>query len=374
MEVSRFKRCNMMHRVQTDALQRWIDSGKRGTLAIATGAGKSRIPIEYLKTIWRPDMKVLLSTPKTDLRDRNWKEEFSKWNAEHIWPHIVSECYQTIYKWKNTHWDLVIMDEAHLGISKQYGLFLENNSFDQIIGLSATPPVSETLDRFAPVIFTYTLDEAIEDEIVNPFNLTIVNHKLGTEKTIKAGNKKNSFYQSEEKRYLYLSNQLKAAYNKPKRGKYDPVMIAALHRANFLYSLPSKIEPAKKILSSLKGRTLVFTERTDILDKITPYGVHSNKSDEANEKILSSYMKGEIDTLGSVGKLKEGVNLPGLSNLLVVSYSSSDRDMIQKLGRVLRKDSEEVGDVYIFVTKNTQEEIWYSKMTEGLNLTNIRYL
>ena len=62
-------------------------------LSMATGAGKSKIPIDYIKA--NPDIsKVAILVPTEELRDNNWREEFEKWDALDIWENKVeSHCY-----------------------------------------------------------------------------------------------------------------------------------------------------------------------------------------------------------------------------------------------------------------------------------------
>jgi len=63
--------------------------------------------------------------------------------------------------------------------------------------------------------------------------------------------------------------------------------------------------------------------------------------------------------------LKQGANLKGADNVIMMSYYSSSIDMIQRIGR-LRKNGNKKGNVFIFVTVGTQEEKWFKKMTETI--------
>ena len=55
-----------------------------------------------------------------------------------------------------------------------------------------------------------------------------------------------------------------------------------------------------------------------------------------------------------------------------MSYYSSEKDIIQRLGR-MRKNGDKVGNAFILLTKNTQEIVWFSKMIENLQDFNIIY-
>lgn len=95
--------------IQSRAKKAWLDSDRKNTLVVPTGGGKSKITIDILKELYERDLhNVLLLTNSTELRDNSWKQEFSKWGYK--WESIQSECYQTVYKWKDKHYDLVIAD------------------------------------------------------------------------------------------------------------------------------------------------------------------------------------------------------------------------------------------------------------------------
>ena len=93
----------------------WLESDRKNSLILGTGTGKSKVAIDILKQLFLDETlcyssRILLLTNSTDLRDNNWKAEFVKWDALDLWEVITSECYQTVYKWGNTQWDLVIAD------------------------------------------------------------------------------------------------------------------------------------------------------------------------------------------------------------------------------------------------------------------------
>jgi len=81
--------------------------------------------------------------------------------------------------------------------------------------------------------------------------------------------------------------------------------------------------------------------------------------------------KGEIKNIASFKKLKQGANLSNLDNIIITSYYSSTKDLIQRIGR-LRKAGKRVGNVIILVTKGTKEEDWFLKMFVSLGINETR--
>ena len=101
--------------VQNEALNSWIDNNCKGSLAMATGAGKSRcalLAIEYLiKVLEIKNPKVLLAVPTESLRDQNWLDEFKKWKMTKYYKFLDRYCYVSLNKINYQTYDLVILDD-----------------------------------------------------------------------------------------------------------------------------------------------------------------------------------------------------------------------------------------------------------------------
>mgnify|MGYP002684185793 FL=1 len=105
---------------------------------------------------------------------------------------------------------------------------------------------------------------------------------------------------------------------------------------------------------------------------MVPGGVISSRnSEKKNTEIRDMFDKGEIKNIASFKKLKQGANLSNLDNIIITSYYSSTKDLIQRVGR-LRKAGKRVGNVIILVTKGTKEEDWFLKMFVSLGINETR--
>ena len=128
-----------------------------------------------------------------------------------------------------------------------------------------------------------------------------------------------------------------------------------------MYNLTSKEHACKKLLETL-DRTIIFGNSIDSLRRITPFVITSRNSDEQNGYLRRRFEDRQIPNIASFKKLKQGANISGgLDNCVIVSYYSKEIDVIQRFGR-LRKNEDILGRVFIFVTKDTREEIWYQDM------------
>ncbi len=365
-------------KIQDEALVSWINAGKKGTLEIITGLGKTKIAIEAIKT-YPKDAKILFLAEQTD-REMELRNEQEKWEAS---DYVIDfACYQSAYKWIGTNWDLVIADEIHDSLTKEYSKFYTNNSYTNIIGLSATVDrkamVDEEeqvikghlLDKFCPVCYTYGIDEGQIDGTSRKLDVYVISHKLDTESvTIVSGTKVKPIMKTEFSAYQYKDNQFKYALYAPESRRKYLIRNSSASRAKLLYELPSKMEAAKKLTEAMVGKSIIFGNSIDTLLQITPNVVSSRNADKKNLRIREEFDNGDINLIGSFKKLKQGANLVGLDNCIIHSYYSKSKDLIQRIGRM--RNNGEIGRVFIFVTYGTQEVKWYNMMFEGLEHLNI---
>jgi ERCC4-related helicase len=67
--------------------------------------------------------------------------------------------------------------------------------------------------------------------------------------------------------------------------------------------------------------------------------------------------------------LKQGANIRGgLDTVMIVSFYGKSVDWIQRIGR-LSKDGDKEGRIIIFVTLETQEEKWFKKMVDKIDMS-----
>ena len=368
--------------VQKEALASWTKNGRKGTVEIITGLGKTKIAMDAIGTL--PKTAKILFLAEVKDREVELRNEMKKWKVNHD---VDFLCYQSAYKLTNEKYDLVIADEIHDSLTVKYSEFYENNSYKYILGLSATVDRRAWADEennvrkgdmikdIAPVVYTYGIDEGQRDGTSRKLNVHVIRHKLDMRnKTVKAGNKKNPFMQTEWSAYQYWSKQMAQAFYMPENIKVFRIRTSSAARAKILYNLESKIKATKKLVKKLetkKKRTILFGNSLEALENITPNVVSSNNDDKTNTKIRSDFDNKKISTIGSFKKLKQGANLVDLDTCVIMSYYSKSKDLIQRIGR-MRNDGT-LGNVYIFVTMGTQEEKWFETMFEDANSLNLIY-
>jgi superfamily II DNA or RNA helicase len=376
--------------VQQKALKAWINKGKTGTCEIITGLGKTFISLHALYTMPK-DSKVHLFLAEATDRKKDLMDDIIKYNkifkkdvlADY---NLEFYCYQTAYKWRDKDFGLVIADEIHDALSPAYSQFFIYNGYDAIIGLSATIikntryeiegnifTKGDLLDKFAPICFSYGMDEGQNDGTARKLDVYVISNKLNAfDKDIKAGNKTKVFYQTEKAAYDYWDSQHKRAwFIVDDEKKQLKIRITAHKRSQILYKLNSKVKAVKALLKGIDSKTIVFGNSIETLLKVTKNVVSSKNTDEENSKIRYNFESDKISVIGSFKKLKQGANLTGLDNCIIMSYYGTDKDLIQRMGRLRQNGT--IGNVFIFVTTSTQEEVWFSKMFEKVNNLNLIY-
>ena len=379
-------------KVQKEAVDIWYNLPNRcGTIEAITGIGKNFMFLQCLHKLAK-GIKVLFLAEQID-REFDVRNDIKKYdklfktNTLKDYD-ITFMTYQSAYKLKDTEWHFVAADEIHDSLSPAYSQFYFNNHYDYILGLSATIirdtkyeengveyTKGDLVDKIAPICYRYTIDDGQRDGTARKLKLNIIPVQLDSvNKNILAGNKKKQFYTTEKANYDYWDNEFKKAlFIQDENVKTLKIRITSAARAKVLYKLPSKIVKVKKLLKTLKGKTLLFGNDLDTLLSITPNVICSRYSNDKNKEIRENFDSGKINLIGSFKKLKQGANLSNLDNIIIMSYYSTTKDLIQRLGR-LRLDGDKIGNVYIFLTKNTQEEVWFNKMFKEVNSLEIKTL
>ncbi len=360
--------------VQRSAVDAWIKADKKGTFELSTGTGKTIAALHCLSTMPRGDGKVHLFLAETNSRESDLNKDLKLYNdlfgidLKSVY-NIVFRCYQGVYDLSGYEFGLVIADEFHNGLTPVYSKFFYNNKYDALVGLSATIDRNtqyetllgtitkgDMLDELAPVCYKYTINQSLSDGIGRHLNVYIIQQELNSvDKTEKAGNPKKPFYQTERQKYDYLDKRYKKTFFSLAPNKEILTQAAYKWRSDMVYNLSSRVKSASMLVNSIPGKTIVFSNSLDAVLQVTPHVVSSKNKDDENDDIRRKFEQGSIKTIGSFKKLRQGANLPGLDNVVLMSYYGQETHIIQQVGR-LRKNGDKDGSVFIFVAKDTFEE------------------
>lgn len=395
MEQQKVDRDIIRQAVQDAGYRAWENKGRRGTVVMATGVGKSKLavrrcieileePVALLSLDQSPD--ILLVTPTEKLRDENWPAEFSKWGATDCLKWVKRICFASLKQEKGNQYRLVILDEIHRltplnaqGFLKDNSLteFFADNVAEEVMGLTATEPdfkeeriKYDIINSIAPVCFRYTLDQAVDDGVLPPYKIKVIMVPLDpVTKCIPGGTQKKPFLTTEVAAYAYLNKLvMKAQFSK--NANWAKTMYAK--RMRFIAELPSKTRVARKVMERvLPGqKVIIFCGSIEQSRQLCGDNVYNSSPEDKTRNMLQAFKDDLIDYLGVVNAVNEGHNIPGITKGIIVQLNSNDRDITQRLGRVMRGEEPEV---YIIVSQGTKDQDWARKALEDFDKKRIVY-
>lgn len=70
----------------------------------------------------------------------------------------------------------------------------------------------------------------------------------------------------------------------------------------------------------------------------------------------------------------EGHNFPGVDSAIIGQLNSKEKDLVQRIGRIIRYRPGHEAHIWIVVSEGTQDEKWLEKAVENLNQSKINYV
>ena len=355
------------NKVQEQALTE-LNKHNRGTIALSMGVGKTLLGLKHMVDNYTDVFKALVVAPKLSIFD-SWKDDAEKFNLSYLLEHVDFTTYLSINK-QNLDYDILYLDECH-NLLQSHDLWLSKFK-GKIVGLTGTPPKHASSEKgkmvntYCPVIYTYIIDKAIEDKILNDYRITVHTLSLDTNKTMLVKTKNKSWYTSELNNYRYWTDRVMNASN----GKEK--QIVSVMRMKAIMNYPSKEILAKKLIDSSNDKTLVFGNTQLQADRLCKYSYHSGNLQ--SEENLQLFKEDKISLLSCVLQLNEGVNIPNLKHGIILHSYGNERKLRQRLGRMCRLNPDDTAIVDILCYKDTVDEIWVTQALEDLDQTKINWL
>lgn len=350
----------MRNKIQKQALDKIKLFNYEGIIDVAPRVGKSKIAIDAMKTLKK---KVLITAPFNSILD-SWQAEFQKWGVNNP-PDVINQ--RSLEKTNLENYDLIISDEIHTLSDRQLETLAGNKvlGFSGSIGSRTKLKLSNNLG--IKPIYTYSIDQAIEDGIISDYNINIITCKLDNSiRYIPAGNKTKQFKVTEYNNYAYLTAQFDRFRQ---AGKENAKFSFASKRANLIYKSNTKIQACKTLLKTL-SRALIFTARTEVADLLGDKAYHS----KVKENNLEDFINGDIDKLAVCEMSSMGITIPNLKVGVFHQMRSSEESAIQKVLRMCNWEDGETAQIYIFMYENTQDEYWVYKAIEPFSKDKTNFL
>jgi len=345
--VVQYRRSLSLHPFQAEAVERWAARGMRGTVVIPTGGGKTYIGMEAM---YRAGTSALVLVVTRELA-LQWAERIKRHLG--IAPgllgggsHEVRDVTVAIYNSAVRHvgelvgrFGLVIFDEAHhvpAETFKEVALKLDS---PRRLALSATIKREDgnehiVYEAVGPVVYRASYMSMVEAGLVVP----VEHYRV----------------------YVRMTAEESAAYRSLPGD--NPI---ALRNAAARSS--SKVPVAARIVArevELGSKVLVFTQfieqAEEIYRRLREAGIAAElvTSESGNRDVaLRRFSAGAVRCIVTTTVLDEGVDVPDADVAVIVSGTGSVRQMVQRVGRVVRASpGKRWARVYEIIARGTIEE------------------
>lgn len=435
---------------QRDCIDNWFAAGKRGTVKVVTGAGKTVLALglmERLQSEHQPDLRVAVVVPTIVLMNQWYDEFIERSNLPRQAIGRLGGGYQDDFGGERRvllcvlnsaqarlaglvaqagHEKrlLLVVDECHrAGATMMSNVFKTKRAFN--LGLSATPEREDMADadedeeatadsdqirsveheynesflgqQLGPIIFHMTVEDAFARGILPPYEIRHYGLPLILEERQRYERLTRSIQDTrQELSGIALSRGVSSdgSFNRWCRavaqkgdelGRLARRYIADVARRKaLLYQANARREAVIKLLErelaeNPEARAILFHEsieeamalwRALVARGLPAVPENSQLSNTIRENSLDLFRRGSGQILVSVRSLVEGFNVPATDVGLIVASSTSVRQRIQTIGRVLRKHRTRSGEekhavVQVLYIDQTVDDLIYAKTDWG---------
>jgi superfamily II DNA or RNA helicase len=363
-----------LREIQTEAITTFNNANYRGILAMATGSGKTITALGCAVEL--EDVKLIVIGAPTKEIVQQWVEEIEQKTTfrsplvaigkAKLWldplfrklrlinndyfdtaklPLIVIGIYSELAKLRVADLiddagglpqpSLLIADEVHAtGASESRRLLREDFSYR--LGLSATPirPYDEegteiVLEYFGNIVYEFSLESAIAANILCEYDYHVYVTSLDDE---------------EHEAYQKLTAKIARLWNKDDDENKETITQLKIKRAKIIKEATSKLSCLDHIITDYPlKQTMVYCANIDQATEVSRKLAHQGFSvarytskEKDRQTILSDFAKGYLDAVVAVKCLDEGVDIPSVSQAIILASDTSERQFIQRRGRILR--------------------------------------
>ena len=343
-------------RWQTEALDAWAKE-LRGIVRVVTGGGKTVFSYLCLERFFAEysDGRAIIVVPTLALLDQ-WFVDIcdatdldesdvacysgglrpEKPNRINIL--VINTARQVCKELSESGPTILVVDECHRAGAVENSRALEG-CHEATLGLSATPEresdegfESRIVPTLGPIIYSYDYHEAKADGVIVDFDL--INVEIG--------------FNTDDLNRLPILHKKRDNLVRRHGGPSDPERLHDVASRKIARSAGHAVRIPWAVKLALRHhgeRVIIFHERVASLKKITgllselgqnSVAYHSQLSESHRRDNLRLFRHGMVSMLVTCRALDEGANVPEANVAIVAQSTSSTRQRIQRLGRVLR--------------------------------------
>ncbi|MCB9766348.1 MAG: DEAD/DEAH box helicase [Alphaproteobacteria bacterium] len=361
---------------QAEAVAAWQEAGRRGVVALPTGAGKSFVAELCIAAVKRA---ALVVAPTIDLVTQ-WHGVLSRafgrevgmlGGGQHELHPLTVSTYDSAYLHMDRYGDrfgLIVFDEVHHLPSDAYAQVAEMCIAPYRLGLSATPERPDGLHaRLDELVGPICYQKGIKDlsgHVLADYEVVRLEVALTPEEQAAYEAARLTYRSFVASRGIYMGGAggWQRFLREAARSQDGRAALRA-HRESrrIMHGTESKIDALEELLAANEGqRTIVFTNDNATVYRISrDFGVpcitHETGAEERRE-ILERFGAGRYTAVVTSRVLNEGVDIPAAQVGVVLSGTSTVREHVQRLGRILRPKEGKRAVLYELVTVDTVEE------------------
>lgn len=364
------------HWYQTEALETWVKTGRRGLVVLPTGTGKTFLGALVIQKVSRPTLVVV---PTLDLL-RQWVGQLADFfgvevgavgGGDYSFQPLTVITYDSARihaeRWANK-FGLVIYDEVHHLPGPSYAETAVAALAPFRLGLTATPERADGGEMVypelvGPIAYRREITE-LSGDFLAEYQARRVLIDLTPEEDELYRTTREIYRKFVADRGISFGSQngwqrfIFEASRSPEGWK---AMKAYRQQKEIERAASGKFAMLEKLMAQHVGeRMIVFTADNATVYKIArrylvPAITHQTKVKE-RKQILDRINSGEYTVVVTSQVLNEGVDVPSASVGIVLSGTGSTRENVQRLGRILRKYKGKQAVLYEVVARGTAEE------------------
>jgi superfamily II DNA or RNA helicase len=368
---------------QDAALCAWELAGRRGTVVLPTGSGKTRVAVAAMARLRVPTLCLVPTRALLEQWERTLRATYAGplgcyGDGRHELRPVTLATFESAYRWMGRlghRFELLVVDEVHHFGCNQRDEALEMSSAGARLGLTATPPphpaARERLAQLVgPVVYELSIGD-LTGRFLSAFDVVTLRLELSP--------RERAAYERDMK----LFRPVYAEFRRLVPGGSDFVRFArrtdagrqaveALRRVQRLLALSEAKRQVTGVLlrRHASARVLVFTA-----DNTSAYAIAREHlvmpltcdiGRREREEALGRFRDGDLRALVSARVLNEGLDVPEAEVAIVVGGSLGRREHVQRVGRLLRPREGKRALVYELVTARTLEVRWAAHRRAGL--------
>jgi superfamily II DNA or RNA helicase len=361
---------------QREAVDAWRAAGRRGVIILPTGAGKSFVAELCIAAA---DRDALVIAPTLDLVGQ-WYDQLVRAFGEpvgilggghHELAPITVATYDSALAHVDRYGDrfgLLVCDEVHHLAGASYRRIALGSLAPFRLGLTATLERPDgqhhvIADLLGPVVYRREITE-LSGEFLAPYRTEVVRvHLSAADRRAYEDAEANwRGFVAEQGIKLAGANGFSAFLGACARSARGREAHAAFRRSRSITDgAPAKLRVLSELLRRHKGsRTLIFTNDNATVYEISrslllPAITHQTDIKE-RRALLRAFADGSLPTLVTSKVLNEGVDVPAAEIAVVLSGTSTVREHVQRLGRILRPREGKQAVLYELVAVDTRDE------------------